>query len=843
MATALLEHVLAHQLAQNDKVPASAPHVASLIQQQRIIARAEHEEGLNGPVLHRWQLRLTALLSASNAPEVRTAGFRLFVETFAASTTLLLAAGKSALASAQSVLASPRSDPSLFLAALQLARLVLAKSTWHPEWARENVGAQTVQKLVTRLVEAAGAIGSEVTLPCVATIVSLIPLYPTALRPLAPSFHNLAISLLTETSSTPLSDAGAQLFVSLYLLAPKGKDGLREAWRTGIEALIGSIDQLASHAIGSIFSEDMSYNHTLSPLAMPELPTDEPVAALARLETLNKVVLLALRTPTTEKAGPVSVPLGALVELGVRLASFSTAMPVKERTDPSVRTATYTLLPRLQIQGCQLLAQLALSTTSQLATHATTILTALAKTLTTYDVRSPMRPAVATAYALVLQGLGATVDPEEGKKSLARVWRTVLEDIGAVALEPLVVAQSTGDGGKNGANGTGSGGNSRRAKRQRMYDPSESMAQRRVAVDEVDLEIAQRALATLERLARCPHAHFLPPALQLATSRMLLYLTLSPSFFLTHPLASTSTSFFPLTSANQALDIARQSPAFRHAVVSALQATLEQGLGGAGFEEKAAEVWRRGANDSDDRVRLVALQGLARFGGMIHPIVPPQQPNSTFARIRHEQKGGFVGNEDDFGETAETFRLRVEPEREAHEDEAEHMQVEEKLAAAAAVAEQQEEEERRRKTAGTAQAPAPGSVFATSTTSTFSASSFATPSTSTSAGPTFSTFAAPAFGGTVAATPAVPAVPAGGGSTTFAGTTEQVDVVVAPASFIEASTSSSISTGQSTQSAGPEKPLLATAAAVRGGDDGDDDEDDDDDDAMPAIDLGGSDEE
>lgn len=230
---------------------------------------------------------------------------------------------------------------------------------------------------------------------------------------------------------------------------------------------------------------------------MPPLPTADPVDALARLEVLAKVLLLALRTPTTEKAGPVSVPLGALVELGVRLTSFSTATPVKERTDPTLRTATYALLPRLQVQGCQLLAQIALSAASHLATHATMILSALAKTLTTYEVRSPMRPAISTAYAVVLQGLGGSVDPEEGKKSLARVWRTVLEDIGAVALEPVVVAQSSADAGKNGSGGgTGSGGNSRRAKRQRMYDPSESMAQRRVAVDEADLEIARRGLAS-----------------------------------------------------------------------------------------------------------------------------------------------------------------------------------------------------------------------------------------------------------------------------------------------------------------------------------------------------------
>lgn len=95
----------------------------------------------------------------------------------------------------------------------------------------------------------------QVTLPCVAATISLIPLYPTALRPLAPSFHNLAVSLLSDSSSPALSDAGAQLFVSLYLLAPKGKEGLREAWRTGVEALIGSVDQLATHIVNGIFAE------------------------------------------------------------------------------------------------------------------------------------------------------------------------------------------------------------------------------------------------------------------------------------------------------------------------------------------------------------------------------------------------------------------------------------------------------------------------------------------------------------------------------------------------------------------------------------------------------------
>lgn len=53
-----------------------------------------------------------------------------------------------------------------------------------------------------------------------------------------------------------------------------------------------------------------------------------------------------------------------------------------------------------------------------------------------------MRPALSTTFSLVLESMGASIDPDEGKKSLARVWRSVLEDIGSVAVEPVVVAQS-----------------------------------------------------------------------------------------------------------------------------------------------------------------------------------------------------------------------------------------------------------------------------------------------------------------------------------------------------------------------------------------------------------------
>ncbi|BGP29529.1 hypothetical protein JCM10296v2_001268 [Rhodotorula toruloides] len=817
MATSTLDHLLAHQLAQNDAVPAALADVLDTLVSQRVVARCEGEEGLNGPLLHRWQMRLTSLASASNAAVVRTAAFQLLNHTFTSSTTLFLSAGKTALSACQSVLASPKSDLALFVAALDLARLILAKGNWHPEWARENVGAQAVQKLVGGLVQAASAESSEVMLPCVATIVSLIPLYPTALRPLSPSFHTLAITLLSDSSrSAAIVDAGAQLFVSLYLLAPKGKEGLREAWRTGIEALIGSIDQLASHVTQGIFTEDVTYNHLLSPLALPPLADDSPASALARLESLNRALLLILRTPTTEKAGPVPVPIGALVELGVRLASFSTESPIKERTDPTILTAILTLTPRLQVQGCQLLAQIALSVDMPLSTHASVILSTLAKTLSSYPVRSPMRPAVSTTYAIVLQALGASVDPEEGK-SLARVWRTVLEDIGAVATEPVVIAQCKEEG---------KAGGSRKAKRQKTYDPSESMAQRRVAIEDVDLEIADRGLATLERLLHCPHAHFLPPALQLATSRLLLYLSLSPSFFLTHPLASTSSSFFPATTATQPLDIIKQSPSFRRAVVRALSALTESGLGGIGLEEKTVEVWRRGSLDADEEVKAVSVASLLRFGGLVHPLLPPQQPNAGLMRIRHDQHGGFVGDEVDFEKTAEDFSMKVREPREHGEEDDEDEEMPAKETA--------EQEERRRKSAAVAASLAPAPQAATFSSTAFSAPSFSSaPAASTSSAPQsgFSAFAAPAFGSSTASTPAPPSADAPAPSTNGIGAVATSELPPSTSKSVPVQTIEMESVRVDRSKLVVKQPTTAAAGA-----------DESEDDEMPAIDLG-SDEE
>ncbi|GAA5916410.1 hypothetical protein JCM6882_001551 [Rhodosporidiobolus microsporus] len=818
MAQASLDHLLAHHLAANDAVPHALAAVLNSLSANRTLTQVEHEEGRDGPLMHRWQLRLTSLIASSQPPAIRSAGFQLLHHTYTASTSVLLATGKASLAAAQSVLASPKTDSELFGAALELAKLVLAKSTYHPEWARENVGAQTVQKIVNGLVQAASIELSEVTIPCISAIVSLLPLYPTALRPLSPSLHTLAISLIAAPSATTTTiDAGAHLFVSLYLLAPKGRDGLREAWKTGVEALVASIDGLVTEATCGIFAEDILYNHTLSPLALPPLMPSLTSSAtsntalilpsLHRLEALSRVLLLLLRTPTTEKAGSVPVPVGALVEIALRLSGLNLETPVKERVDPTVRTQVEAVaLPRLQIAGCQLAAQLSLTVGSQLAAHASAMLSTLARTLGTYAPRSPMRPALSTTYSVVLGALGASVDPEEGKRSLARVWRTVLEDIGGVAIEPVLVSADGKDGKE--------GGNSRKAKRQRTYDPSESMAARRVAVEELDLDIAERGLATLERLLGTPHAHFLPPKLQLSTSRLLLFLSLSPSFFQTHPLASTSSaSFFPATSASGALDIAKQSAQFRKGVVRALKASVEAGVGAEGTIERAAEVWRRGLLDQDEEVTSLTYSALLHLHHTIHPSLPPQQPNTSLARQTHEARGGFVGDEVDYREAAEEFRIRVvEPTREGADEEDSDEDMD-------GIANGAKADDLRRKAPAPA-AVAPQATFAAAPTPTFAAA----PASSG-----FASFAAPSFG----SKPVAPSLAAPAASAPAAARSPSPAPAPAPA---EPAVQVEIVRSTTTRSSKVEVKATPGAAAAADGDS------DDEDDAMPMIDVG-SDEE
>jgi hypothetical protein len=90
-------------------------------------------------------------------------------------------------------------------------------------------------------------------------IVLLIPLFPTPLRPIYTSLHDLAIALICDLSESPsIIEARASLMVSLYLIAKNGEDGLRDAWRLTAEGIAGSMDILIGAVTSDVFAQGSS---------------------------------------------------------------------------------------------------------------------------------------------------------------------------------------------------------------------------------------------------------------------------------------------------------------------------------------------------------------------------------------------------------------------------------------------------------------------------------------------------------------------------------------------------------------------------------------------------------
>lgn len=295
-----------------------------------------------------------------------------------------------------------------------------------------------------------------------------------------------------------------------------------------------------------------------------------------------------------------------------------------------------------------------------------------------------------------------------------------------------------------------------------------------------------------------------------------------------HPLAASSSSFYPPTSSHTPLDIARQSPRFRTGVLAALLASLESGTcAPSGALERAAEVFRRAALVSTDAdARALALQGLALTRGAAHPAVPAQQPNAGLARVRHEARGGWVGDEAQWEQSAREFRIRVEErgeEAESDEEEGEDGRPDGKGA-----------EARRRKTPPAAAAapvvlaPAPAQTAFPATTA------FAAPSAPVGAAPAttngFAAFAPPTFG---AAAPKPRAQDKPAPAEEVIATTTLSEF--APSTGVKVATLD-VETVPSTKG----KAARAPAAAATEGKADSDNEDEDE--GMPMIDVGSDDE-
>lgn len=159
--SAILQHLLAHEVAQNEYIPNALAHLVAVLSSTDAISSCEREQGTRGPVLHRWNLRILSLVGSALPSAVRTAGFRLLQATFKQSSTCLVDHAKQVITPALNVLNDVKADGELWLATLDVVELILASSLEQSaEWARDVVAATTVQAVAKALVRVANE-GSE----------------------------------------------------------------------------------------------------------------------------------------------------------------------------------------------------------------------------------------------------------------------------------------------------------------------------------------------------------------------------------------------------------------------------------------------------------------------------------------------------------------------------------------------------------------------------------------------------------------------------------------------------------------------------------------------------------
>ncbi|KAG8765522.1 hypothetical protein FRC12_007447, partial [Ceratobasidium sp. 428] len=242
-----------------------------------------------------------------------------------------------------------------------------------PEFQRQVV-IPNVQKCSLVLLALAKSEDSNLALKILAieTLSQFTLHHPTHHRAIQQNLHSFTLGHLQGNSPIPsfpsplsnnsvpsLPSAAIRLHATLPLTG--GKVGASVAWRKSVDSAIGTIWNLLV-VLRRSYGDVAPPATTPATFTLPPLPDDPALAvslALDRLRCITKLLLHLLATPT---ARPVSMPLGSLSQLALKLIQCSTvepAQPPQIPFEPIQRTVEAAVVPELCIAGCMLTQQLA----------------------------------------------------------------------------------------------------------------------------------------------------------------------------------------------------------------------------------------------------------------------------------------------------------------------------------------------------------------------------------------------------------------------------------------------------------------------------------------------------
>lgn len=265
----------------------------------------------------------------------------------------------------------------------------------------------------------------------ISALATIVPLYPTTLRPFSAQIRAAVRGYVAPTSSDsilappPLRYASRRLLISLPYTAPKNGSG--DEWAKAVDGYIrdchGTADQVF-RAVNESWESAVGYIPTTVSLegepcgggaAVEELPAWSGVSAGAkRLTGLIELLATFFRSPT--KAS-VTVPLGSLMDLVMRISSIVPPGPGREdrvQLNASIgreeKDELWTALPDMHVAVLELL----LAMVNRLGTS----ITSLARDILDHTIRilktlAHIPSARETVYNLVqelLSLIGPTLD-------------------------------------------------------------------------------------------------------------------------------------------------------------------------------------------------------------------------------------------------------------------------------------------------------------------------------------------------------------------------------------------------------------------------------------------------
>ncbi|KAI0307217.1 hypothetical protein B0F90DRAFT_1814005 [Multifurca ochricompacta] len=328
------------------------------------------------PHIQKWITRINSLIHSKD-PGARWAGLSIACQTAIFSQQLMLENARGWVSAAL---------PLFSVRVPTIARLInlIPFAVDIPEFQRQ-IASPNVPKFGLALILAAEDPPSrDFKLLAIDTLSTMVPLYPAHFKALHGRLSALCLRQINGLARRTMDGSLTQAISRLYSILPVtgGKVGTPGLWRKSVDEVL-AIGWASLHAVKSTIHHDGLIGFLTPKLCTEKHPAnirprqsqpqqeDLAVSVPLNVDRLRCAVLTLCDLLTSETAGAVQLPLGALVSFSQALLSCTRDDDKDDGSvEPSARAMEETIFPEICTFGSDLLSKLAACVNRHLTPHA-----------------------------------------------------------------------------------------------------------------------------------------------------------------------------------------------------------------------------------------------------------------------------------------------------------------------------------------------------------------------------------------------------------------------------------------------------------------------------------------